>query len=120
MRSQDPRETDVVVIVTVDATAAIIDEMVGHARVGIERFGDCDGYVSGTLHRSSDGERLVQVVRWRSMDAYEACRDDPRWDALPTTEPFLRHVTDGSARLDVRTYEVISTSSDETAADVDS
>lgn len=94
-----------IVIVTVDAPAEALPGLVEHARMGIRSFGGCEGFVGGDLHVARDGTRLVQRTEWASDEAYEACRDDPRWDEAPTTAPFLALVRDGTATMDVRRYE---------------
>lgn len=98
------------VIVTVDAPDAVLVDMVAHARVGIASFPEFEGYLAGHLRVSEDGTRLVQHLEWASHNAYERCRDDPRWDALPTTAVFLGHVAAGRASIDVRTYTLVAQS----------
>lgn len=100
-----------VVIVTVDAAAEVLAEMADHARLGLEGFDAWPGYVGGDLHVSADGTRLVQRLEWDSQADWERCRDDPHWDTVPSTRRILEHVETGRARLDVRTYERVATSS---------
>jgi hypothetical protein len=87
-----------------------MDELVAHARVGIERFGEWAGFLDGALHVSEDGGRLVQYLRWASRWAYESCRDDPRWDELPSTARFMAIIASEDVSLDARIYEVVSRS----------
>jgi hypothetical protein len=110
MRHGDHQEAACTVIVTVDAPLDIMGDLVAHARVGIERFGDCPGFIDGILHVSQDGRRLVQYLRWASDSEYEACRDDPRWDALPTTARFMALVSSEAVTLDARVYAVVERS----------
>lgn len=110
-QDDDPLEAGCIVIVTVDAPLDVMDDLVAHARAGIRRFGDCQGFVDGTLHRSEDGRRLVQYLRWASVAAYETCRDDPRWDGLPTTDRFMALAATDAVTLDARVFEVLDRSS---------
>lgn len=97
------------VIVTVDAPPALLEEMVAHARAGIRRFAEYPGYAGGALHVSDDGGRLIQYLQWRSRSEYEACIEDPAWDDLESTAPFLDAVRSGRAKLDARVYDVVAT-----------
>lgn len=99
-----------VVIVTVDAPAGLLPELVAHARSGIERFPDYPGYQGGILHVRTDGTGLVQVVYWESEAAYRACIEDPAWESLPTAGAFHGAIQSGRAAMDVRTYRVESVS----------
>ena len=107
---RDDQEAACTVVVTVDAPPDVMDDLVAHARVGIERFVECQGYIHGTLHLSEDGRRLVQYLRWATKSDYEACRDDPRWDALPTTARFMALVSSDAVTLDARAYEALERS----------
>ena len=94
------------VIVTVDAAPSVLDEMENHARTGLEAFPEYPGFVSGALHRSADGARLVQYLQWSDEAAYLACRDDPRWDKTNSADRFMAHVTAGRATIDERSFAV--------------
>ncbi|MEN8374829.1 MAG: hypothetical protein ABFS34_05215 [Gemmatimonadota bacterium] len=98
------------VVVTVDAPEALLGEMAEHARAGLARFRECDGFLGGALHVTRDGGRLLQYLRWRDEAAYDACIDDPRWDEMPTTAPFLAAVREGRATLDASAYAVVAVS----------
>ena len=36
------------------------------------------GFVSASLHRSTDGTKVTMYAQWRSIEAYQAMRNDPR------------------------------------------
>ena len=97
------------VIVTVDAPLELIPDLEAHARMGLERFPEYEGFLGGALHNSGDG-RLVQHLRWASEAEYRACMRDPAWDELPSTRAFMSAVESGRARVDARVYEVVATS----------
>ena len=98
------------VIVTVDADPDVMDDLVAHARHGIETFGELDGYVSGALHLSGDRGRLVQYLQWETRAHHEACMNDPRWDERDSTRRFMALVESGRATIDVRVYDVVAVS----------
>jgi quinol monooxygenase YgiN len=106
------RRTLCTVIVTVDAPDDAMSELEAHARVGIARFTEYDGFVSGALHRSDDGGRLVQYLQWRDEAAYRACIDDTAWDELESTRRFMQLARDGTTTVDARTYDVVAISSE--------
>lgn len=98
------------VVVTVDADADAMPDLVEHATMGLRAFASCPGYLGGALHRSDDGTRLIQYVQWTDAAAYERCRDDPRWDELASTGRFMAHVAARRATVDARVYQVIDQS----------
>lgn len=46
------------------------------------------GFVSASLHRSTDGTKVTMVAQWRSIDDYQAMREDPA--ALPYLQEARR------------------------------
>ncbi|NNF53092.1 MAG: hypothetical protein HKN03_01485 [Acidimicrobiales bacterium] len=99
------------VVVTVDAGPEVIDDMLEHARLGITTgFGECEGFIAGALHVSTDRTRLVQYLQWDSEAAYLRCRDDPKWDELGSTKTFMNHIRTGRALVDARLFEVLADS----------
>lgn len=104
----DPDAQVCTVIVTVDAAASVLPELEAHAREGLSRFAKFPGFLGGATHRSADGTRLVQYLRWLTEAHHLACMQDPRWDDLPSTRRFMELVQSGRARMDVRVYEVVA------------
>jgi quinol monooxygenase YgiN len=58
------------------------------------------GFVSSTLHRSTDGSKVTMYARWSSLADYEAMRQDP------APRPFLEAAL-SIARFDPGMYEVV-------------
>ena len=83
-------------------------DLVAHARFGLDRFPESEGFIGGALHVSDDGTRLVQYLQWVSQALYEAARDDPKWDEAPSTRRFAEHVASGRASIDARIYVVVA------------
>ena len=107
----NPDESVCTVVVTVDADPSMLPTVVEHARLGVEEhFPRYDGFVGGALHVSGDGGRLVQYLQWASEEHYRRCRDDARWDDLPSTARFMALVGSGQATVDARTYTVVARS----------
>ncbi len=96
------------VIVTVDAQPELMPDLESHARTGLKLFPEFDGFLSGALHRSVDGARLVQYLQWTGEDRYLACVNAPEWDALPSTQRFMEIVHSRQATVDVRTFTVVA------------
>jgi quinol monooxygenase YgiN len=44
------------------------------AEVSVRR---APGFVSASLHRSTDGTKVTMYAQWRSIDHYQAMRQDP-------------------------------------------
>jgi len=100
------------VIVTVDlgddADQRVMGDVLEHARAGLDDFRDCDAFIAGAVHVSTDGTRLVQYSQWTDEPGYVLCRDDPRWDELESTGSFMGHVRSGRAWVDARVFTVVA------------
>jgi quinol monooxygenase YgiN len=57
------------------------------------------GFLSATLHRSTDGTKVAMYARWRSVQDYHAMRADP------APKPFLERALT-FATLDPGIYEI--------------
>jgi quinol monooxygenase YgiN len=60
------------------------------------------GFVSASLHRSTDGTKVTMYAQWRSIDEYQAMRRDPA--PLPFLQEALK-----IARFEPGIYEVVRT-----------
>jgi quinol monooxygenase YgiN len=60
------------------------------------------GFVSASLHRSTDGTKVTMYAQWRSIDHYQAMRQNPG----PLT--FLREALT-IAKFEPGVYEVVRT-----------
>jgi len=76
----------------VDLLARATDGSVNRAR----------GFMSATLHRSIDGTKVTMYAQWRSVEDYEAMRQDP--GPLPFLEEALTIAT-----FEPRMYEIVRT-----------
>jgi quinol monooxygenase YgiN len=60
------------------------------------------GFVSASLHRSTDGTKVTMYAQWRSIDQYQAMRRDP------ASLPFLQEALT-IAKFEPGVYEVVRT-----------
>ena len=60
------------------------------------------GFVSASLHRSTDGTKVTMYAQWRSINDYQAMRQDP----VPL--PFLQEALT-IAKFEPGVYEVVRT-----------
>jgi quinol monooxygenase YgiN len=60
------------------------------------------GFLSSTLHRSLDGSKVTMHAEWRSIEDYQAMREDPR-----PLDLFKEALT--FATFDPGIYEVVRT-----------
>lgn len=98
------------VIVTVDAEEEDMETLESHARSGLTLFAAYAGFVSGALHKSRDGRRLVQYLQWETEEHHLACLRDPAWEQKESSKAFMALVASGRATMDVRSYEVVESS----------
>jgi quinol monooxygenase YgiN len=60
------------------------------------------GFISASLHRGLDGTKVTMVAQWRSVEDYQAMREDP------APLPYLQQAL-GIAKFEPAMYEVIQT-----------
>ncbi len=60
------------------------------------------GFISATLHRSIDGTKVTMYAQWRSVEDYQAMRQDPGPLALLEEVRTI-------ARFEPGTYEIVQT-----------
>ena len=60
------------------------------------------GFVSASLHRSTDGTKVTMYAQWRTIDQYQAMRQDP--GSLPFLQEALTIAT-----FEPGVYEVVRT-----------
>jgi quinol monooxygenase YgiN len=65
------------------------------------------GFVSAGLHRSLDGTKVTMYAQWRSIEEYQAMRNDP--GPLPFLQRALR-----IAKFEPGMYELVETFSQAT------
>ncbi len=58
------------------------------------------GFISSSLHRSLDGTKVVMYAQWRSVEDYQAMRENPA--PLPYLQQALT-----IAKFEPGTYEVV-------------
>lgn len=60
------------------------------------------GFVSASLHRSLDGTKVAMYAQWRSVEDYQAMRNDP------AASPYMQQAL-ALARFEPGMYEVVET-----------
>jgi quinol monooxygenase YgiN len=60
------------------------------------------GFVSASLHRSLDGTKVAMYAQWRSVEDYQAMRNDP------AASPYLQRAL-ALAKFEPGMYEVVET-----------
>jgi len=60
------------------------------------------GFISASLHRSTDGTKVTMYAQWRSEEDYQAMRNDPK--PLPFLQEALTF-----AKFEPGMYEVVKT-----------
>lgn len=79
------------------------------ARATDEHVCRAPGFVSSTLHRSLDGTKVTMYAQWRSVEDYQAMRDDPG------PLPFLKEALT-FAEFESGMYEVVRVFSGENSS----
>jgi quinol monooxygenase YgiN len=60
------------------------------------------GFISSSLHRGLDGTKVTMYAQWRSVEDYQAMREDP------TPLPYLKQAL-AIAKFDPGVYEIVAT-----------
>ncbi|HEX4634399.1 MAG TPA: antibiotic biosynthesis monooxygenase family protein [Gemmatimonadales bacterium] len=60
------------------------------------------GFISASLHRSLDGTKVAMYAQWRSVEAYQAMRNNP------VASPYMEQAV-ALARFELGMYEVVET-----------
>ena len=63
---------------------------------------DAPGFISASLHRGLDGTKVTMYAQWRSVEDYQAMREDP------VALPYLQQAI-AIAKFDPGMYEVVET-----------
>ncbi len=79
--------------------AALVDILTSATETSVR---NAEGFISATLHRSTDGTRVTMYAQWRSEADYQAMRLDPA--PLPYFEEALKIAT-----FEPGMYEVVRT-----------
>jgi len=77
----------------------LIEPLTEATEVSVRR---APGFVSASLHRSTDGTKVTMYAQWRSIDHYQAMRQDPA--PLPFFQEALT-----IAKFEPGVYEVVRT-----------
>jgi quinol monooxygenase YgiN len=77
----------------------LVDLLTEATEVSVRR---ARGFVSASLHRSTDGTKVTMYAQWLSLDHYQAMRQDP----VPLS--FLQEALT-IAKLEPGVYEVVRT-----------
>ncbi len=100
-------EQPVTVMVLFDVDPADQQELVTLALQTQEIFKAQRGFLGGSLHRSADGKRVVQHLRWRTMEDNLACMGSPDWQG-DTGQRFMAFIGSGKATMDPQVYEAVA------------
>ena len=73
-------------------------ELLAHATESSVRH--APGFISSSLHRGLDGTKVTMYAQWRSVEDYEAMRENP------APLPYLRQAL-AIARFEPGMYEVV-------------
>lgn len=95
------------VIVTLTCDPADQDALLGLARGALPTFARQPGFVSSTLHKSTDGARVVNYLRWRSEADHLACMQSA--EIAEAGADFMAFVEDRKVSIALGVYDVVET-----------
>ena len=99
--------TGCTVIVTLRCEPSDQTELVSLARDVLPAFARQPGFVSSALHKSTDGARVVNYLRWQSEADHLACMQSA--DVAEAGVGFMAFVEGRKVSIDIGVYDVVET-----------
>ena len=102
--SAPSKVTTVMVNMTIDPGQQ--DALIFAAQPVVPIMAKQPGFISASLHKSTDGQRVVQYLQWDSVASHEACMASPdfRSDAAQTFVAFLEA---NNVAMDVQVFDIV-------------
>lgn len=85
--------------VEVEKQKALVDVLVDATEKVMQRL---PGFASANIHRSLDGTKVAMYAQWRSVEDYQAMRNDP------AASPYLQRAL-ALAKFEPGMYELVET-----------
>ena len=64
------------------------------------------GFVSASLHQSTDGRRVVQYLQWDSVASHEACLGSPDFQT-DAAKNFMAFVETNNVAMEVQVFDIV-------------
>jgi quinol monooxygenase YgiN len=99
--SKDNKLLTLINVFTVEPTKQqeLVESLI-HATQSSVRY--VTGFISASLHRSLDGTKVAMYAQWRSIEDYQAMRNNP------TASPYMQQAVT-LAKFEMGMYEVVET-----------
>lgn len=65
------------------------------------------GFISATLHKSTDGRRVVQYLQWDSVASHEACLASPDFHVTAATN-FMAFIEANNVEMNVQVFDIVN------------
>lgn len=83
-----------------------MDELIKLAQATMGIFDKQPGFVSKKLLKSSDDEKLVQMIEWQSTEDAQACMMSSDWQS-PEAGAFMQFVQSGKATMNPENFVTV-------------
>ncbi len=94
------------VMVNMAVDPAHQDGLILAARPVVPIMAKQPGFISASLHKSTDGRRVVQYLQWDSVASHEACMESPDFQANAAVH-FISFVEAHGVTMDVQVFEIV-------------
>lgn len=95
------------VIVTLTCDPADQDALLGLARGVLPAFARQPGFVSSSLHKSTDGTKVLNYLQWRTEADHLACMQNA--DVAAAGADFMAFVEERRVQIELGVYDVVET-----------
>lgn len=93
-------------IVEMKTEAKNMSELVELAQATMHIFDKQKGFLSKKLLKSTDNQKLIQVIEWQSAEDAQACMMSSDWQA-PEASAFMQFIQSGKASMNPENFETV-------------
>ncbi len=94
------------VMVSLTVEPAHQDALIAAALPVVPIMAKQPGFVSASMHKSTDGKRVVQYLQWDSVASHEACLASPDFRTNEAIA-FMGFLEANNVQMDVQVFDVV-------------
>lgn len=93
-------------IVEMKTDSKNMEELIRLAQATMHIFDKQPGFISKKLLKSSDGQKLVQIIEWESPQHAQACMMSSDWQS-PEADAFMQFIQSGKASMNPENFVTV-------------
>ncbi len=80
-----------------------MEQLIALAQATMHIFDKQPGFISKKLLKSSDGQKLVQIIEWKSLEDAQACMMSSDWQSAEASA-FMQYIQSGKASMNPENF----------------